>query len=71
MKLAMLRRLAKATFIQGQRSFVIHNGVGDLPRADDDASFGQVPVSGTKPPPEEVASTAPPAPARPLRKAAQ
>jgi hypothetical protein len=46
MNLAMLRRLAKATFIQGQRSFVIHNGVDDLPRAEDDASRA-VPQRGT------------------------
>ena len=45
--MARLRRLAKATFIQGQRSFVIHNGVDDLPRAEDDASFGRVPQRGT------------------------
>jgi hypothetical protein len=54
---------------RGGPMFDIINAAGDLPIEDDDPAA--LPQVGTKPPPEEVASTAPPAPARPLRKAAQ
>jgi hypothetical protein len=47
MSRAKLRRLIRATIVQGEQSFTIHNFVPDLPRADDDASFGRVPASGT------------------------
>ena len=43
----------------------IINAVGDLPIEDSDPAA--VPQTGTKPPPEEVVSTAPPAPVQPLR----
>jgi hypothetical protein len=65
------RRIAMATSMLRHSGpmFDIINAVGDLPIEDDDPAA--LPQTGTKPPPEEVASTVPPAPARPLRKAAQ
>jgi hypothetical protein len=47
MSRAKLRRLKRATTIQGERSFTIHNFVDDLPRSEDDASFAQLPQTAT------------------------
>ena len=44
---AKLRRLRHATTVAGEQSFQVHNWIGDLPRAEDDASFGRVPALGT------------------------